>query len=90
MDEDFHEIWWIYSPSTEEWGGLRIAHFRKTMNDVMVVIINGEVDRRRVGLRIWIDIEGREGWVKVAQIIPPTKTNIQAALGNYSSKKPIE
>lgn len=90
MENDFHEIWWIYSPSEEEWGGLRIAHFRKSTNDVLIVIIDGEVDRRRVGLRVWEDIEKRERWYKVAQIIPPTKTNIQAAMGAYISKTPIE
>lgn len=79
--EDFHEIWWIFSASKEEWGGLRIAHFRKTVNGVMIVIINGEVDKRRVGLRIWDDIKDREGWKKIIQIIPPTSNEILKAGG---------
>lgn len=76
---DFHEIWWIYSPAKDEWGGLRIAHFRKTLNGYEVVIIQGEIDQRRLGVRIWDDIKDRERWVKVEQIKVPTKAAILAA-----------
>lgn len=80
MDDDFHEIWWIYSPSTKEWGGLRIAHFRKAHPDTLIVLIQGEVDKRRVGLRVWDDVAPREGWKKISRIIPPTSAEIKAAL----------
>lgn len=79
--DDFHEIWWIFSPSTEEWGGLRIAHFRQCPPDnALIVIIEGEMDKRRVGIRIWDDIKDREQWIKVVQIIVPTAEQIKAAM----------
>lgn len=80
MDNDFHEIWWIYSQAIEEWSGLRIAHFRKTGNDVVIVIIQGEIDKRRVGVRVWDDIKDRERWIKVAQIAIPTPGEVMAAI----------
>lgn len=80
MDDDFHEIWWIFSPSEKEWGGLRIAHFSKAYPNTLIAFIQGEIDRRRIGPRIWEDVAPREGWVKVAQIIRPTKFDIQDAL----------
>lgn len=76
----FHEIWWIYSEGPEEWTGLRIAHFSKSVQGVLMVVITGEVDRRRIGLRIWDDIKDREGWYKVAQITPPSREDIRNAL----------
>lgn len=77
---DFHEIWWIYSEGPEEWTGLRIAHFSKTVQGVLIVVIIGEVDRWRLGPRIWDDIHEREGWHKVLQITPPSREQIRAAL----------
>lgn len=79
-NEDFQEVWWIFSHSEEEWGGLRIAHFRKTIDGTTIVIIAGEIDRRRVGPRIWDEVAPREGWVKVKQIMLPTKADVDAAV----------
>jgi hypothetical protein len=74
---EFHEIWWIYSPMVrQEWAGLRIAHFRKTMNGTLFCIIQGEIDQRRVGMRIWEDIERSELWYKVKQIPIPSLAEI--------------
>lgn len=77
---EFHEIWWIFSDRSEEWGGLRIAHFRKASRGELLVIMTGEVDQSRLGVRIWDDVAPREGWHKVAQIIPPTAEQIREAL----------
>jgi hypothetical protein len=78
--EDFHEIWWIYSPAEDaEWAGLRIAHFRKTADGHLFVFIQGELPKR-VGPRLWEDITVREQWVKVKQILVPTTDEIRAAL----------
>lgn len=77
---DFHEVWWIYSPiNGKEWAGLRIAHFRKTVNGELVVVITGEIDQRRTGLRVWDDIREREEWFKVRQIPIPTMIEMLAA-----------
>lgn len=76
----FHEIWWIYSEGPEEWTGLRIAHFSKTAQGTLIVVITGEADRRRLGPRVWDDIREREGWHKVMQITPPSREQIRAAL----------
>lgn len=67
---DFHEIWWIYSGLQEQWAGLRIAHFRKTSNRDLIVVIQGEPPER-AGIRVWDDIKDREGWRKVEQIGVP-------------------
>lgn len=80
MSDDFHEIWWIASDAPEEWGGLRIAHFRKTVSGDLIVVIQGEVDPRRRGVRVWADIERREGWFKIVQIVAPSVEQIAAAL----------
>jgi hypothetical protein len=78
--KDFHEVWWIYSPMiAKEWGGLRIAHFRKTAQGFLIVNITGEIDQRRVGPRVWIDIQRTELWYKVKQIPVPTIFEIGAA-----------
>lgn len=77
---NFHEIWWIYSEGEAEWTGLRIAHFSKTVQGDLIVIITGEIDRHRLGLRIWDDIKDREGWHKVLQITPPSREQIRAAM----------
>jgi hypothetical protein len=82
----FHEVWWIFSLGRgpnglgEPWGGLRIGHFHKTVDFTEVVFINGETDRRRIGMRIWDDIAEREGWVKVAKIAVPSDDDIKHAL----------
>lgn len=73
------EIWWIASDSPEEWGGLRIAYFFNAIGGEVLVVLSGEIDRRRVGVRVWTDIEAREGWFKVAQITTPTPAQIDAA-----------
>ena len=78
---DFHEVWWIYAQGDHEWCGLRIAHFRKSANDgTEIVYITGEIDRNRIGPRIWNDINGREGWRKVKQIAIPSRDEVAAAL----------
>lgn len=76
---DFHEVWWIYSPiNGKEWAGLRIAHFRKTTNGWLIVVIDSEIDPRRMGVRIWEDIQRTELWYKVKQIAIPTMAEIMA------------
>jgi hypothetical protein len=81
---EFHEIWWIFSQGEHEWCGLRIAHFRKASSSNGgtddIVVIQGEVDPRRVGVRIWDDIKDREGWRKVKQIAIPDADEIAAAI----------
>src|SRR5258708_7478454 len=84
--EAYHEVWWIhapeqaYLPERRDWGGLRIAHFRKIMNGEIIFIIQGETDQRRIGIRIWADVAPVEGWVKVKQISIPTLAEINAAM----------
>lgn len=77
---EFHEVWWIYAPERHPWGGARIAHFRKTANGTTIVVITGETDARRVGVRVWDDISPREGWVKVKQSELPSRAEIDAAI----------
>jgi hypothetical protein len=73
--EEFHEVWWIFAQQRHPWGGLRLAHFRKTIDGALVVVITGEIDSRRQGVRVWADVEEREGWVRIAQIaIPDART----------------
>lgn len=76
---DFHEVWWIYAPERHEWGGARIAHFRKTVDGTTIVMIQGEM-QHRIGPRVWDDVAPREGWVKVKQIPIPTKAEVDAAI----------
>jgi hypothetical protein len=77
---DFHEIWWIYSPiNGREWAGLRIAQFRKSTAGDDIVIIQGELDQRRIGPRLWQDIRQTECWYKVQQIPIPSIVQIMAA-----------
>lgn len=77
---EFHEIWWIYSPVNDrEWSGLRIAHFRKTVNGEEIVFITGEIDGRRIGARDWKTIQECEFWYKVEKIRMPTPMQIMAA-----------
>lgn len=80
IDDAFHEIWWIYAQEKHSWGGLRLAHFRKTVDGTIVVTISNETDKRRIGLRIWDDVERNEAWVKVKQIHFPTRAEIEAAV----------
>lgn len=76
---DFHEVWWIYSPiNNKEWAGLRVAHFRKTVNGVLICVIQDEIDQKRFGLRVWEDIQRTELWYRVKQIPIPTMIEIMA------------
>jgi hypothetical protein len=59
--ENFHEVWWIWADPKHDYGGLRIAHFRKTNNGALIVMICDEPDERR-GVRVWGDVAAREGW----------------------------
>jgi hypothetical protein len=77
--EDFHEVWWIFSHA-EPFGGLRLSHFRKTANGELVIVITGEIDKSRMGVRIWDDIKVREGWAKVAQVPIPNYAQIINAM----------
>ena len=77
-DSDFHEVWWIFSKRPEAWAGLRIAHFRKSMDGALIVVIQAEPPER-TGLRIWSDIAPREGWRKVCRIAIPTPDEVRAA-----------
>lgn len=78
--EDFHEVWWIYSPiNGVTWSGLRIAHFRKSANGEMLVFITGEADARRIGPRIWRDIIRTELWYRVSQIPVPSFAEVMRA-----------
>ena len=82
MKNDFHEIWWIYSAEKTEWGGLRIAHFRRAANsDELIVFIQGELPNR-IGPRIWSDIRHREKWHKIKQIPIPTANMIREGMKN--------
>lgn len=80
------EFFWIYSVGRgpdgpgAPWGGLRVGAFQKTHDGTEIVVIQGEVDQRRIGVRIWDDVAEREGWVKVAPIPIPTAEQIKAAL----------
>jgi hypothetical protein len=82
----FREVWWIFSygygPNGpgEPWAGLKVAHFSKTVDGTVIVFIQGETDRRRIGMRTWDDIAEREGWVKVAPIAIPSDQDIKRAL----------
>jgi len=77
--EDFHEVWWISAPERHQWGGVRIAHFRKTINGTVIFFITNE-PLDRVGPRDWETISAGEGWVKVKQIQMPTRAEIDAAI----------
>jgi hypothetical protein len=77
--EDFHEIWWIASDTRAE---LRIAHFRKTVDGTLVVVISNETDPKRIGMRVWVDIAPREGWFKVLRIEIPNMEQVAVARNN--------
>lgn len=77
---EFHEVWWIYSPMNgREWAGLRVGHFRKTVSGDLIVYIAGEIDQRRIGMRIWSSIQQTELWYRVKQIPIPSLIEIMAA-----------
>ncbi len=40
----FHEVWWIYAAEANQWGGLRIAHFKKTDKGELIFFITAETD----------------------------------------------
>lgn len=81
----FHEIWWIFSDQKEPWAGLRIAHYRKTVNGEDIVFIAGET-ADRLGPRT-TDAMEREGWVKVKRIILPTPSEVMEAINKESRSK---
>lgn len=74
------QFWWIFSPSKEEWGGIRFAAFLHTMNGKEICHITGEYDRDRIGIRLWDHISKTEGWIKVKQVMVPTKAELQLAI----------
>lgn len=77
---DHHEIWWIFSPFNAEWAGLRIGHFHKPpLGDGWLVVITGETDPARIGMRVWSDIATRELWYKVKRIPVPIFFDIVVA-----------
>jgi hypothetical protein len=81
MAEDhstFHEVWWIFSPQSGDWGGLRIAHFHKTVTGDLIFMISDEPQERK-GVRIWSDVSRREGWWQVAQITVPCAKTVRGA-----------
>lgn len=77
------EVWWVYSPRPEAWGGLRIAHFGVTtpiIEGAEPFFILGEVPYRS-GIRHWAYAAKVEGWVKVRRIDVPTVPECLAAIG---------
>lgn len=78
-NEDLQEFWWIYSPSKEEWGGLRQAVFRKAMNGPVFFVIANELPHRN-GPRDWEAISEHEGWRKIMRITVPTQEDVRDAL----------
>lgn len=80
-DREHREVWFIYSPSNEPWGNLRIATFTKAINSphLELVVIHNESDKRRIGVRVWNDIVQSEHWFKVRQIEVPSAADVMAA-----------
>lgn len=79
-NSDFREVWWIYSPiNNKEWGGLRLAIFRKSVEGVLLCVIQGEIDKNRVGVRDWDTLQATEHWYKVEQVQIPDMIKIMAA-----------
>lgn len=81
------EFWWVYSPMQEEWAGLRIAALNTTVNGSAIVVFFGEIDRRRIGLRVWEDIEQTECWRKIAPIPIPSKEMIRSVMFDWEPNK---
>jgi hypothetical protein len=77
-NEDLQEFWWIFSPSEEEWGGLRLAAFRKASTGPIFFLIANELPQR-TGLRDWESVSEREGWRKVMRVPMPTQEDIASA-----------
>lgn len=82
-DRNFHEVWWIYAPKHHPWGGLRLAHFRKT-DDILTVLIVDEADRRPFGEHVWDDIALAEGWIKVARVPIPGSEAVRCAADTHA------
>jgi hypothetical protein len=76
-DVEHREVWFIYSPSNQSWGNLRIATFTKPRNDpnLDLVVIHNEIGNR-VGVRVWQDIVKSEHWFKVRKIEVPTAADV--------------
>jgi hypothetical protein len=86
-DTEYREVWFIYSPSNKPWGNLRIATFTKAINapHLELVVIHNEIDKDRIGVRVWKDIQISELWFKVRKIEVPTAADVMAA-----SMEPLE
>lgn len=77
---EFREVWFIYSPVNKPWGNLRIATFTKARNSPhQLVVIHNEIDKNRIGVRVWQDIVQSELWFKVRQIEVPSAADVIAA-----------
>jgi len=79
-DEQFREVWFIFSPMKKPWANLRIATFTKAANApyLHLVVIHNEVGDRQ-GVRVWDDIVKSELWFKVRQIELPTPADVMRA-----------
>lgn len=75
---DEKEIWWIFSPRSEDWANLRLATFFRSLG-VDVFIIHNE-PHKRMGVRVWDDVKVLEGWVKVKPVELPTADEVKEAL----------
>jgi len=84
VPNEFHQIWWIFSESKQSWGGLRIAHFRKTTDGTLIFFIAAEPPDR-MGPRLWEEISNREGWVQVKQIMLPSVEEVKIAIKGKSN-----
>ena len=78
---EFREVWFIFSPMNNPWGDLRIATFTKAVNDphLELVVILNETDPKRIGVRVWKDIQISELWFKVKRIEVPSAADVMAA-----------
>ena len=81
-DREHREVWFICSPRQEPWANLRIATFTKAVNApyLDLVVIHNEIDRARIGVRVWSDIIESEGWFKVRKIDVPSQEEVLAAM----------
>lgn len=80
-DNDFRELWFIYSPLDQPWANLRIATFTKAVNapHLDLVVIHNEIDKDRIGVRVWQDIVQSELWFKVRRVEVPSVADVMAA-----------
>jgi hypothetical protein len=78
---EHREVWFIYSPVNKPWGNLRSATFTKAVNapHLELVVIHNEIDKDRIGVRVWQDIVQSELWFKVRQIEVPGVAEVMAA-----------